>query len=107
MSWALKFNAQILDQSYEALYSLREYDEKLIVPGFFGISRQGYVVTFPRGGSDITGAIVARASAFFTIVGLALKIPETSVKFSYKSARTPRATIAPVISDPPRGKVTT
>ncbi|SUM32877.1 aspartate kinase [Staphylococcus gallinarum] len=40
--------------------ALREYDEKLIVPGFFGISRQGYVVTFPRGGSDITGAIVAR-----------------------------------------------
>src|SRR5699024_10046415 len=29
-------------------------------PGFFGISRQNYVVTFPRGGSDITGAIVAR-----------------------------------------------
>ncbi|RIM08330.1 aspartate kinase, partial [Staphylococcus cohnii] len=53
-------NAQILDQSYEALYKLREYDEKLIIPGFFGLSRQNYIVTFPRGGSDITGAIVAR-----------------------------------------------
>ncbi|AVQ36305.1 aspartate kinase [Staphylococcus kloosii] len=53
-------NAQILDQSYEELYNLRNYKEKLIIPGFFGISRQNYVVTFPRGGSDITGAIVAR-----------------------------------------------
>ena len=53
-------NAQILDQAYENLYQLRDYKEKLIIPGFFGISRQNFVVTFPRGGSDITGAIVAR-----------------------------------------------
>ncbi|WP_251516722.1 MULTISPECIES: aspartate kinase [Staphylococcus] len=53
-------NAQVLDQSYEALYKLRDYDEKLIIPGYFGMSRQNYVVTFPRGGSDITGAIVSR-----------------------------------------------
>ena len=34
-------------------------------------------------------------------------MPETSVKFSYKSALTPLATMAPVISEPPRGNVTT
>lgn len=45
-------------------------------------------------------------SGFLTIVGFALKIPETSVKFSYKSARTPLATIAPVMSEPPLGNVT-
>lgn len=39
---------------------MRDYDEKLIIPGFFGVSKQNYIVTFPRGGSDITGAIIAR-----------------------------------------------
>lgn len=38
--------------------------------------------------------------------GLALNIPDTSVKFSYSDALTPRAMIAPVISEPPLGKVT-
>ena len=51
---------QILDSSYENIYKLRDYKEKLIIPGFFGISKQNDIVTFPRGGSDITGAIIAR-----------------------------------------------
>lgn len=52
--------AQILDYAYNDIYKLRDYDEKLIIPGFFGVSKQNYIVTFPRGGSDITGAIIAR-----------------------------------------------
>ena len=52
--------AQILDSSYTDIYKLRNYKEKLIIPGFFGVSQQNYIVTFPRGGSDITGAIIAR-----------------------------------------------
>lgn len=92
-------NAQILDQSYEALYSLREYDEKLIVPGFFGISRQGYVVTFPRGGSDITGAIVARGvradlyenftdvSGIFRANPTIVKNPEVIDEITYREMR--------------------
>ena len=52
--------AQILDSAYNEIYKLRDYDEKLIIPGFFGVSKQNYIVTFPRGGSDITGAIIAR-----------------------------------------------
>ncbi len=32
-----------------------------VVPGFYGRDRFGKIKTFPRGGSDITGAIVARA----------------------------------------------
>ena len=42
---------------------------------------------------------------FFTILGSALNIPETSVQFSYKSALTDRAIIEPVTSDPPLEKV--
>ena len=51
--------AQILDSAYNEIYKLRDYDEKLIIPGF-RVSKQNYIVTFPRGGSDITGAIIAR-----------------------------------------------
>lgn len=32
-----------------------------VIPGFYGASPDGKIVTFPRGGSDITGAIVAAA----------------------------------------------
>lgn len=34
--------------------------EKVVVPGFYGKNFQGEVKTFSRGGSDITGSIVAR-----------------------------------------------
>ena len=48
-------NATVLPEAYEALYRLREYPEVVIFPGFFGYTRDGRVVTFSRGGSDITG----------------------------------------------------
>lgn len=54
-------NARVLKQSYGKLRSLRERPGLTIFPGFFGYSEQGNVVTFPRGGSDITGAILAAA----------------------------------------------
>jgi aspartate kinase len=34
--------------------------ERAVVPGFYGRTHDGQIKTFPRGGSDITGAIVAR-----------------------------------------------
>ncbi|MGN0708699.1 MAG: aspartate kinase [Anaerovoracaceae bacterium] len=36
--------------------------ERAVIPGFYGSDASGEVVTFPRGGSDITGAIIAAAS---------------------------------------------
>ncbi len=36
-------------------------DKKIIIPGFYGSNSANEIVTFSRGGSDITGAIVARA----------------------------------------------
>ncbi len=54
-------NAQVLPESFTNLRALRDEKEVLIFPGFFGYTRQGQVATFPRGGSDITGAIVAAA----------------------------------------------
>ena len=35
--------------------------EKAVIPGFYGAYENGVVKTFSRGGSDITGSIVARA----------------------------------------------
>lgn len=54
-------NARVLPESYQQLATLAEMPGILIFPGFFGYSLAGNVVTFPRGGSDITGAILARA----------------------------------------------
>lgn len=53
-------NAQILESSYDQINQLKNYNKKIIIPGFFGYSETNHIVTFPRGGSDITGAIVAR-----------------------------------------------
>ncbi len=54
-------NAQLLTESYRQLEDLRKRKGVLVVPGFFGYTPAGEVVTFPRGGSDITGAILAAA----------------------------------------------
>lgn len=53
-------NAQLLPESYAQIARFRRSSHILIIPGFFGYSKQGEIVTFPRGGSDITGAIVTR-----------------------------------------------
>ncbi|MFD2657297.1 aspartate kinase [Gracilibacillus thailandensis] len=52
-------SAQILNESYDQLYKLRERDEIVVIPGFFGYTKDGKLITFSRGGSDITGSIVA------------------------------------------------
>ncbi len=49
--------------------------------------------------------IISMRFGFSTILGSAIRKPETSVQFSYKLACTPRAMIAPVISEPPRENV--
>ena len=54
-------NARVLPESYAQLAGLKDRPGTLIFPGFFGQSNTGHIVTFPRGGSDITGAILAAA----------------------------------------------
>jgi aspartate kinase len=54
-------NAQVLDESYPRLAQLRDYPGIVVFPGFFGYTRSGEVATFSRGGSDITGSILAAA----------------------------------------------
>ncbi len=40
---------------------LAEYD-RAVIPGFYGLGKNGKVKTFSRGGSDVTGSIVAQAA---------------------------------------------
>lgn len=54
-------NAQFLPESYDNLSVLREARGVTVFPGFFGYTLDGHIVTFSRGGSDITGAILAAA----------------------------------------------
>lgn len=54
-------NAEVLPESFEKLAALKEQSDIVIFPGFFGSTKGGDVATFPRGGSDITGAILAAA----------------------------------------------
>jgi aspartate kinase len=54
-------NAEVLPESFDKLAALKNETEILIFPGFFGSTKTGEVATFPRGGSDITGAILAAA----------------------------------------------
>jgi aspartate kinase len=55
-------NARVLQSSYGRVRThLGRLSGILVFPGFFGYSESGRVVTFPRGGSDITGAILAAA----------------------------------------------
>ncbi|GAB2573760.1 aspartate kinase [Gracilibacillus alcaliphilus] len=92
-------NAQILEESYDHLYKLHDREEIVVIPGFFGYSKDGKLITFSRGGSDITGSIVAagvKASLYenFTDVDsvycvnpMIVKNPKEITSLTYKEMR--------------------
>ena len=49
------------DLTNKELSERLEHVEKAVIPGFYGSRHDGTVKTFSRGGSDITGSIVAKA----------------------------------------------
>lgn len=53
--------AIVLPESYDNLSSLKDLDEICVFPGFYGYSKSGEIITFSRGGSDITGSILSAA----------------------------------------------
>lgn len=61
---AIRFNeAGVFDaeMTHKLLSKRLENVEQAVIPGFYGAMEDGTVVTFSRGGSDITGSIVAKA----------------------------------------------
>ena len=52
------FEAEITNKE---LSERLEHIERAVIPGFYGSKHDGSIKTFSRGGSDVTGSIVARA----------------------------------------------
>lgn len=52
-------NARLLPGSYERIQNIANSESILIIPGFFGVTRDNNICTFSRGGSDITGSLIA------------------------------------------------
>lgn len=49
------------EKTYATLGALLSKEERAVLPGFYGSMPNGTIKTFSRGGSDITGAIAAKA----------------------------------------------
>ncbi len=61
----IKFSAKgrlLAEETNEALAAELKKHERAVLPGFYGSTPDGKIKTFSRGGSDITGALVARAA---------------------------------------------
>lgn len=92
--------ARLDPASYERMHHV-QYDANklLIVPGFIAYTNDGYAATFSRGGSDITGAILARGlhadlyenftdvSAIYTVNPGIVANPKSIEKMTYREMR--------------------
>ncbi|MCI7239333.1 MAG: aspartate kinase [Anaerococcus sp.] len=72
----------ILEETYDNLNKFKNEDVLFIVPGFYAYSPQGKILTFKRGGSDLTGSILAR--------GLDCDIYENYTDMNYIYAANPK-----------------
>lgn len=76
-----------------------EHVERAVIPGFYGSMHNGTIKTFSRGGSDVTGSIVARAihadlyenwtdvSGFLVTDPRVIENPEVIETITYKELR--------------------
>lgn len=91
-----KFDAK---NTYEKVQSKLANVSQAVIPGFYGIMPNGEIKTFPRGGSDITGSIIARGvgaqlyenwtdvSGFLMADPRIVKNPRPIEKITYKELR--------------------
>ena len=54
-----KYGTLNLEETYKLLQDKLSNHERAVIPGFYGSDENGEIVTFSRGGSDVTGALVA------------------------------------------------
>lgn len=98
----IKFDSKgklLMEETDEAIRTELEKHEKAVLPGFYGSTPDGQIKTFSRGGSDITGSLVARAvgadvyenwtdvSGFLMADPRIVKDPEQISRISYKELR--------------------
>lgn len=89
----------LMEETDEALRAELSKHERAVLPGFYGSTPDGQIRTFSRGGSDITGSLVARAvgadvyenwtdvSGFLMADPRIVKSPKQIQKISYKELR--------------------
>lgn len=89
----------IMEETDNALREELSKHERAVLPGFYGSTPDGKIKTFSRGGSDITGALVARAikadvyenwtdvSGFLMADPRIVKNPKQIESISYKELR--------------------
>ena len=56
------YEGRLDESTYELLGDALSGDGRFVVPGFYGADPDGNIRTFSRGGSDVTGSIVSRAT---------------------------------------------
>jgi len=56
------FEGNLDESTYPLLGKALEGDGRFVIPGFYGADPDGRIRTFGRGGSDVTGSVVARAT---------------------------------------------
>ena len=98
----IKFDAKgrlLIEDTDKALKEELEKHENAVIPGFYGSTPDGNIKTFSRGGSDITGSLVARAigadvyenwtdvSGFLMADPRIVKNPKQIANVSYKELR--------------------
>ncbi len=49
------------DATYTAVIERLSKTQRAVIPGFYGSNKEGKIKTFSRGGSDITGSIIAKS----------------------------------------------
>src|SRR5690606_23690812 len=54
-------DARVIDKAFDAMELLADAESIAVIPGFYGVTAAGEVAVFSRGGSDLTGALVASA----------------------------------------------
>ena len=86
-------------KTYKVLHDRLEGIERAVIPGFYGSCADGRIKTFSRGGSDITGSVVARSvradvyenwtdvSGFFVADPRIITDPETIEMITYTELR--------------------
>ena len=93
-------NATVIPETYARLanFSFSKHDI-IVFPGFYGITLAGHIATFSRGGSDITGAILARGlhaemyenftdvDAIYSANPNVVKDPQPIAKMTYREMR--------------------
>ena len=93
-------NATVIPETYARLdnFSFSKHDI-IVFPGFYGITLACHIATFSRGGSDITGAILARGlhaemyenftdvDAIYSANPNVVKDPQPIAKMTYREMR--------------------